>query len=156
MDPLERDEPSALNYASRRTRPARRIVPQVLGGLITLAALSGLAALSIRPGIGGYGIDGERKFTMARVDEFASVLELYRLHLGAYPASLDDLSRLPAGTTAKTWQGPYIDNTDRLKDAWGRPLRYRFPGIKNVGAYDLWSIGLDGVSGTKDDICNWP
>ncbi len=108
----------------------------------------------VRPTV-HWGIDEEAKFTCCRIDSLTSVLELYRLRVGAYPSSLDDLLQLPAGTTGNTWRGPYVDSGDKLKDAWGQPFRYKAPGVKNSGRYDLWSAGKDGVDGTADDICNW-
>jgi general secretion pathway protein G len=91
----------------------------------------------------------------ANMRGLTSPLELYRLKLGAYPTSLDDLYQLPRGITQEAWGGPYLDGADKLKDVWGRPLRYKAPGVKNPKWYDLWSAGKDGVSGTKDDIKNW-
>lgn len=50
------------------------------------------------------------------------------------------------------------------RDAAGRPLdyhgqviRYRYPGEKVPGLFDLWSVGADGVDegGEGDDQTNW-
>ena len=43
-------------------------------------------------------------------------------------------------------------------DAWGSPLRYRFPGVVNVETFDLYSTGPNGLDegGKGDDIGNWP
>ena len=48
-----------------------------------------------------------------------------------------------------------MNTPDMLNDPWGRPYRYRHPGMHNEDGYDLWSVGLDGADGTADDICNW-
>lgn len=41
-----------------------------------------------------------------------------------------------------------------VKDAWGRPLRYRSPGVKNPRGVDIWSLGPD-PDDPSDDIDNW-
>ncbi|HPD32668.1 MAG TPA: type II secretion system protein GspG [Phycisphaerae bacterium] len=93
--------------------------------------------------------------TKAEMASLSSVLALYQLHLGAYPTSLDDLVVRPSGEAGARWKGPYVENPGTLRDTWGRPLRYKSPGVKNLGHYDLWSAGPDGVDGTADDINNW-
>jgi general secretion pathway protein G len=55
---------------------------------------------------------------------------------------------------AKNWHGPYLDGKIP-KDPWGNDYLYECPGTHNRDAYDLWSAGPDGVSGTEDDITNW-
>jgi len=42
-----------------------------------------------------------------------------------------------------------------IRDAWGRPFRYRCPGIHNKHSFDLWSLGPD-PDDPSDDIGNWP
>jgi len=90
-----------------------------------------------------------------KIRGFDSVLALYHFHLGAYPTSLDNLLVRPSGEAGAKWRGPYVEDAGTLKDAWGRPLCYKAPGVKNPGRYDLWSTGPDGMDGTKDDVKNW-
>jgi type II secretion system protein G len=94
--------------------------------------------------------------TRGKIGAMKTPIELYRQHVGVYPASLNDLLTPPASpASAARWAGPYITNLDDLKDAWNQPFGYKAPGIGNPKAYDLWSVGPDGVDGTKDDIGNW-
>jgi len=41
-----------------------------------------------------------------------------------------------------------------VRDAWGRPLIYRFPSLRKEGVFDLYSVGPNGVDemGEGDDI----
>lgn len=39
-----------------------------------------------------------------------------------------------------------------ILDPWGNPFRYRNPGKVPPRAFDIWSLGPDGVDGTADDI----
>ena len=74
--------------------------------------------------------------------------------MGSYPTSLSALSQNTDGSDI--WRGPYIDNPEDLKDAWGNNFQYTFPATFNRGyTYDVWSLGPDGVNATADDIGNW-
>ena len=41
------------------------------------------------------------------------------------------------------------------KDPWGQEYKYRYPAQKSKKAYDVYSVGKDGVEGNEDDIGNW-
>lgn len=43
---------------------------------------------------------------------------------------------------------------DVPKDPWGNPYQYKVPGTRSGKAYDLFSLGKDGVE-SDDDIGNW-
>ena len=78
-----------------------------------------------------------------RIQQMAGQIEMYKLEVGKYPASLQELLKQPGGTEGK-WNGPYIKEPD-LKDAWGNDYRYTVPGTNK--AYDLVSMGADGKEG---------
>lgn len=40
-------------------------------------------------------------------------------------------------------------------DPWGMEYQYRYPGTKNSGSFDLFSMGPDRKPNTEDDIGNW-
>jgi general secretion pathway protein G len=86
----------------------------------------------------------------------AAALDQFKRDEGHYPKELIELAHVPiaAEVTAAKWRGPYIQNPDDLKDAWGHPMNYRYPGRRHLDSYDLWSVGPDGESGTDDDISN--
>jgi type II secretion system protein G len=85
---------------------------------------------------------------------FHTGLAAYEIDEGVYPTTeqgLDALVRRPRG--AKNWKGPYLPvGNEILRDPWGNPFMYRFPGVKNQKGYDLFSNGPDGKPGTADDI----
>jgi len=72
--------------------------------------------------------------------------------VGKLPDSLADLVTKPAGVpdwdkfTERGWNGPYIQNSDYDKDAWGNSYIYD----KDNGK--ITSKGKDGILGTSDDI----
>jgi len=83
-----------------------------------------------------------------------TALTTYRVHMGTYPTSLQALVAAPDGGASR-WSGPYIKGAKLPDDPWKRPYQYRYPGTKNVGSYDLFSLGEDGQEGTADDVSNW-
>ena len=78
-----------------------------------------------------------------RIQHLAGQIEMYKLEVGKYPASLQELLKQPGGTEGK-WNGPYVKEPD-LKDAWGNDYRFALPGTGK--AYDLVSLGADGKEG---------
>lgn len=127
--------------------------------LVALAIVGLLAGLAIS---NSDKIFGQSQEAVARVfvrDSLKTSLVRYRIDLGDYPSTSEGLAALlaaPAGK-AERWRGPYIEVPGNRPptDPWGEAYRYRFPGTKNSGGYDLYSIGPDKVDGTEDDIGNW-
>ena len=102
---------------------------------------------------------GKVKATQAQMAIFRNCLDDYRLDFGTYPSTEEGLRALwqaPAGTEDR-WNGPYI-NSSIPKDPWGTPYVYRYPGEKNQGRYDLYSLGADrreGGTGIDADLYLW-
>jgi general secretion pathway protein G len=127
--------------------------------LVALAIVGLLAGLAIS---NSDKIFGQSQEAVARVfvrDSLKTSLVRYRIDLGDYPSTNEGLAALltaPAGK-AERWRGPYIEAPGNRvpTDPWGEAYRYRFPGTKNQGGYDLYSVGADKVDGTEDDIGNW-
>jgi general secretion pathway protein G len=91
---------------------------------------------------------------MVGITTLEGMIDAFEVDCGRYPSTDEGLRALlesPPGLM--NWQGPYAKV--RPLDPWGRPYAYLLPGLHNPGAYDVWSFGLDGLSGTADDIGNW-
>jgi general secretion pathway protein G len=148
--------PVKPDYASARPERSWANVNlfNVFIGVSVPTAIVALAVAVAMPSCGSRHT-AKHDLTRAKIAANKTPIELYRQHMGTYPASLNDLVTRPAVAGTERRQGPYVTNLDDLKDAWGRPFRYHAPGSRNPGPYDLWSAGPDGVDGTKDDICNW-
>lgn len=127
--------------------------------LVTLAIIGLLAGLAIS---NSDKIFGQSQEAVARVfvrDALKTSLVRYRIDLGDYPTTSEGIAALivaPAGK-AERWRGPYIDVAGGKvpTDPWGEPYRYRYPGTKNKGGFDLYSVGPDKNDGSEDDIGNW-
>ncbi len=107
-------------------------------------------------------IFGQSQEAVTRIfvrDSLKTPLVRYRIDLGDYPATNEGLAALLTSTTsnADRWRGPYLDvSGGKLPvDPWGQPYEYRYPGVKNIGGYDLFSKGPDKTAATADDIGNW-
>ena len=107
-------------------------------------------------------IFGQSQEAVTRIfvrDSLKTPLVRYRIDLGDYPATNEGLAALLTSTTgnADRWRGPYMDvSGGKLPvDPWGQSYVYRYPGVKNVGGYDLFSKGPDKTAETADDIGNW-
>ncbi len=104
-------------------------------------------------------IFGDQKVRMTRMkikDSLSVPLFKYMTDTGSYPTTEQGLQALwtKPGSDRGRWRGPYVKDEEALVDAWQREFKYQFPGTKNAGSYDLYSLGEDGVE-SGDDIGNW-
>lgn len=82
-----------------------------------------------------------------KIQSLAGQVEMFRLEVGKYPQSLQELVRAPGGTDGK-WNGPYAKEAD-LKDAWGNDYSYAVPGQGKP--FDITSMGADGRPGGEGE-----
>lgn len=136
--------------------------------IIAVAVILVLASLAL--GLYASNIDETRRLhTEMLVQNLDLACKAYRNDRGAYPP--DDrlhehlgrprVTTLDAGAT--TQRPPYLElradwvdaTSSAVVDAWGRPIRYRAPGLRNKTHVDLWSAGPNGQDGDVDDVVNW-
>lgn len=124
--------------------------------LVVLVILGLLAALAT-PQVLKYLGTAKSNVAVTQVQNISSILDLYRLEVGAYPSEQTGLRALvEAPADSVRWNGPYVAKADALIDPWGQPYRYRQPG--QHGAYDLYSFGADhaeGGEGEDRDVTSW-
>ena len=83
----------------------------------------------------------------------ATAINLYQADTGSLPDPAN-LGILAARTTSPEAKGPWMENPDQLKDAWGRMFILVVPGKKNIN-FDVVSYGADGQpggTGENEDI----
>lgn len=138
-------------------RNRRRSGFTLLEILVVVGIIALLAAFVVPSLIGVQGKQ-EIKLTQASVSNSGPVsmaIDTFRLDVGRYPKELSELTQKPDDEEeGKKWSGPYIKDASKLRDAWGRELKYKSPGDVQE-SYDLWSMGPDGQDGTDDDITNY-
>jgi general secretion pathway protein G len=154
------DETRERIAAAKNAAPENRDAPRPRGRGARELREPKARAPGERPGAGNRrGQQNREELTRALVapgGNLATMLELYRIHVGRYPQQLRSLTEKPDDEEeAKQWAGPYATSPKFLKDAWGRELLYKFPGEHRPDSYDLYSLGADGEEGTDDDIANF-
>ena len=124
---------------------------EVLLVLTILVIIASLAVMAYGPAQRSALI----KAAKTQIGAFKGPLGMYRLDIGYYPPSLEDLRMRPADAdAAQRWSGPYLDRDVPL-DPWRRPYRYKYPGQHDPEMPDIWSAGPDGVDGNEDDLTSW-
>lgn len=120
--------------------------------LIVMALIAVIAGM-VAKNVAGGRQKGLYNAAKTQVQQLSGKVEEYALDVGNPPESIDALFSQPADSS--NWNGPYVKEKD-LKDAWGTPMQYRYPG--EHGDYDLWSYGSDKKEGGEKfakDIGNW-
>jgi len=123
--------------------------------LIVMVILGLLAAL-VGPKMFGKVGKSRQKAAKAQIALFETALDTYRLDLGKYPTTEQELQALrekPDG--AEKWDGPYLSKAIPL-DPWGNPYVYESPS--DHGDFAIISLGADGApEGEKEDkdIVSW-
>jgi general secretion pathway protein G len=115
--------------------------------MVVLVIMATIAALVV-PNV--IGRPDQARATVAETDmqTIAASLEIYRLDNRTYPSTAQGLAALVArpdtAPLPANWaEGGYLPNLPA--DPWGNPYIYRSPG--ESGAYELLSLGADGVPG---------
>jgi general secretion pathway protein G len=111
------------------------VVLAILGLLIGLVAPAALRQLG----------SAKEKVARQSIERLASVLDMYKLDVGAYPTTEQGLQALltrPSGVTR--WSGPYLKGDTVPEDPWGHPFLYRMPSDRAGHDFDLYSLGPSG------------
>jgi general secretion pathway protein G len=138
-------------------RKFRRDDGYTLLELLVVLTILGLLTALATPYVIRYIESGRVKTARTEVANISSALDLYKSDVGQYPTSaqgLDALLKQPGGVD--NWNGPYLKKTGDLKDPWGHPYNYRFPG--QHGEFDLYSYGANAKpsgDSEKPEVANW-
>lgn len=139
---------------TRRDQEAGFTLLELLVVIVILGLLIGFVAPAVLRQL-GHAKDSVAKQSIAQL---GSVLDLYKLDVGAYPSTQDGLQALitqPEDTD--NWSGPYLKTNALPVDPWGHTYLYDAPSTRNGLDYDLCSSGSSGKSGQPGDagmICN--
>jgi general secretion pathway protein G len=92
---------------------------------------------------------------------FSIALKMFNDDCGRYPTTAEGLAALikrPQDIPPEKWH-KYLDVEHIPTDPWGHAYVYRYPGVHNTNAFDIYSCGPDGKSQSggddPDDINNW-
>lgn len=128
-----------------KTNPNSRSAGFSLIELIIVITIMGLLVSLVAPQMFSKVSSTQRKTAAAQMQMFGTALDTYRLDMGQYPDSLDELR---ASTNPK-WDGPYLPKSVPM-DPWDNPYTYKIPG-EDGAPYALSSLGADGKPGGEED-----
>ena len=127
--------------------------------IMLVVMIIGLLGAVVGPRIVGSGNKARARTTKIQIDSLGAGLKMYALDVGSYPTTQQGLGALvdrPSDVDQNVWDGPYIEDAGGIpRDGFGREFKYEHPTQKPKVDYALWSMGLDGVDNTEDDITNW-
>ena len=143
---------TSFNHTSRSRRLLRRgfTLMEMILVLAIIGILVGLGIFAMKGVVG----DAEIGKAMADIRTMQTNIVRYRTMAGFIPSQaqgLEALAKKPSGNPApRSWR--QLMDPSALLDPWGHPYQYRNPGKKEVGGYDIYSMGPDGQDGTADDV----
>jgi general secretion pathway protein G len=112
--------------------------------LLVVLVILGLLAGLVGPQFFGKVDSSKVRTAETQVKMLKMALQTYRLDVGQYPNSLDNLRSKPSDI-GNYWQGPYLDESLPL-DPWNNSYQYRLDKTADQGFY-LYSLGADGAEG---------
>ena len=149
MDPTESTDlaaefPEVVKQLEVKFLANRTTEPDFLVPLYDNKALSGASK-------GGKGLGRGAKIKVMKTQMTTAIMasKMYKLNVGAYPDSLDQLSSQPPGLSKIQWGGPYLEKPFPA-DPWGETMVYSADGATDQ--IKVTSKGPDKKLGTDDDI----
>lgn len=115
----------------------------VMAILVILASLGTVAVLNMRRG-------ADNDATITQMATLSQQCKAFKLNMGYFPNTLDDLIAQPQNTTPQKWRGPYLDVSKIPMDSWGNAFTYA--ADENSNKVNITSVGPDRQAGTADDI----
>ena len=116
---------------------------EVLLVVVILSVVMGIAVVNI------FGVQGKAYIdaTKLKLATYGTALDTYRLAVGSYPSTLDDLYVQPSDIQDPSKWIQAIKEPI-TPDAWGNPFEYKGAGA----TYEMRSAGPDGQMNTADDL----
>ena len=140
--------------AARRESERGFTLLEVLVVIAIIGLLVGFVAPAALRQLGGARVSVAKQ----SIERIGSVLDMYKLDVGSYPATSDGLDALvhkPAD--ASNWNGPYLKAETGMLDPWNHPYIYRAPSQRADREYDICSAGPNAQPGAQASdgmICN--
>jgi len=116
--------------------------------ILVVVIIIGFIASLIAPNLMSRFERSKEEIAKAQIEMLSSSIMSFKLDMSRYPASLEELMQ----SKEPKWRGPYLSKKILPKDPWDRDYVYKVPG--EHGAFDLYSLGPDGILGEKS-ITNW-
>lgn len=128
-----------------RSKSVNKLSGFTLIELLIVIVIMGLLMSLVAPAMFSKVDSTKVKTAQLQLEMFRTSLEAYRLDLGSYPSTLEELR----SSSKSGWDGPYLPKSIPL-DPWGNDYQYSMPGGEGR-PFDLLSFGQDGQPGGADD-----
>ncbi|MEH8021213.1 type II secretion system major pseudopilin GspG [Rheinheimera metallidurans] len=113
--------------------------------LLIVIVILGLLMSLVAPQMFSKVSSNKSKVAAVQMEMIATALNTYRLDIGNYPATLNELRR----SNNPKWDGPYLPKDVPL-DPWDAPYIYTVPG-NNGEPFSLQSYGRNGIAGGEGE-----
>ena len=125
---------------------------EMIAVIAIIAILTTTVVFAVLPQVG----KSQSVRAQADINTYKQAAQMYRLNMGRYPESLDDLVVAPTDSdlAANFPRGGFVEVL--RPDPWGNDYVYTFPGEN--GEFDIVSLGADGEPGGEGenaDIVSW-
>lgn len=133
--------------AERRLRRGFTLI-EVIVIVVILGVLAAVIAPRFLSRIG----QSKRSVSESNAASLATALRLFIADHGQPEAgaTIDILWERPSNVEEAKWQ-PYVENPEKLLDAWGNKFVLKIPGDKNTFDFDVVSYGADGKPGGEGE-----
>jgi len=148
-----------LNSRSLR-RAARGTRGMTLIEIMVVLTLIGLVMTVLATNFLGMAENQKVKICQTQMQQLKGRLDAFKLHYGRYPSTGEGLNALVRPPTDKRGMtpAPFLDDATITYDPWGTPLQYYTPARSGGKAFEIVSLGTDGVpggEGSDADFSNW-
>lgn len=113
--------------------------------LLIVMVIMGLLMSLVAPAMFSKVDSTKVKTAEAQMQMLGTALDTFRLDMGLYPKSLEELR----DSSAPNWDGPYLPKEIPL-DPWGSPYQYTVDSTAQR-SYALKSLGADGKEGGEEE-----
>lgn len=135
-----------VRHSNRSRRQAGFTLLELLLVMAILVVLAGLGTVAYTR----IGNTANIRACKVQIKEIKNNCIAYKLQVGNYPRSLNDLVVLPSGMSEGEWGGPFFQDGKLPKDPWRKD--YAYSANEGQDRVFISSNGPDGVKGTADDI----
>jgi general secretion pathway protein G len=115
--------------------------------ILVVITILGIIAAAVAVNVVGQLDEAKVKQAKTDLHTLENCLDLYKIDKGRYPNTEEGLQAVVTAGKCKP----------QLKDPWGHPYVYLFPGQVHPDSFDIKSYGADGQAGgdgTNADIVN--
>lgn len=135
-----------VRHSNRRRPQAGFTLLELLLVMAILVVLAGLGTVAYTR----IGNTANIKICKVHIKEIKNNCIQYKLNIGHYPRTLNELVVLPSGMTQGEWGGPFFQDAKLPKDPWKGD--YIYSADEALDRVFVSSNGPDGAKGTADDI----